>query len=96
MAALSAAQKTIGKIKAMLPNAITSGVVLQGQPVLYVPPEKLTTVATFLKHHTLTRCKQLIDITAVDVPTREKRFEVNFTIYLYTTPILTKIGHTKF
>ena len=32
----------------------------------------------FLKSHTGTRCKALMDITAVDVPTREKRFEVAY------------------
>jgi len=38
-----------------------------------VPP-----VLQFLRDHTSTRCKALMDVTAVDVPSREKRFEVAY------------------
>ncbi len=74
--AFTAAQKTLQSIKAMLPRLVTSGVVVAGEPTLYVEPANLPTVCDFLKSHTSTRCKALMDVTAVDVPTREKRFEV--------------------
>lgn len=70
------AQRTLSSIKGMLPRIVTGGVVIQGEPTLYVDPGNVPTVMNFLKNHTMTRCKQLIDVTAVDVPTREKRFEV--------------------
>ena len=60
----------------MLPRLVTSGVVVGGEPILYVEPRNLTTVMEFLKDHSGTRCKQLVDLTAVDVPSRVKRFEV--------------------
>ena len=60
----------------MLPKMITSGVVVNGEPILYCEPHHVTTVLTFLRDHSGTRCKQLTDLTAVDIPSREKRFEV--------------------
>lgn len=62
----------------MIPRLVTSGVVVGGEPILYVEPRNLPTVMSFLKDHSSTRCKQLIDVTGVDVPSREKRFEVAY------------------
>jgi len=62
----------------MLPRLVTSGVVVAGEPTLYVEPANVLTVCDFLKNHTGTRCKALMDVTAIDVPTREKRFEVAY------------------
>ena len=70
------AQKTISSIRNMLPRLVTGGVVIHGEPIIYTEPENVPPVLDFLKMHTGTRCKQLVDITAVDYPTREKRFEV--------------------
>jgi len=74
--AFTQAQRTLSSIRSMLPRLVTSGVVVAGEPTLYVEPANVLPVMDFLKSHTGTRCKQLMDITAVDVPTREKRFEV--------------------
>jgi NADH dehydrogenase (ubiquinone) Fe-S protein 3 len=74
--AFTTAQKTLQSIKSMLPRLVTSGVVVAGEPTLYVEPANVLTVCDFLKNHTGTRCKALMDVTAIDVPTREKRFEV--------------------
>ncbi|KAL1515275.1 hypothetical protein AB1Y20_001907 [Prymnesium parvum] len=70
------AQRTLSCIRNMLPRIVTTGVVIHGEPVLYVDPENVPPMLNFLKNHTMTRCKQLLDVTAVDVPTRPKRFEV--------------------
>ncbi|KAL3894109.1 MAG: hypothetical protein SGPRY_013897, partial [Prymnesium sp.] len=70
------AQRSLTAIRNMLPRLVTAGAVINGEPILYVDPEHVPPVLSFLKDHTMTRCKQLLDITAVDVPTREKRFEV--------------------
>ena len=72
------AQKALSSIRSMIPRLVTNGVVVANEPILYVPPANLPTVMTFLRDHSGTRCKALVDITAVDVPTREKRFEVAY------------------
>tara|TARA_B110001452_G_scaffold265474_1_gene270193 strand:+ start:5802 stop:6230 length:429 start_codon:yes stop_codon:yes gene_type:complete len=74
--AFTPAQTILSSIKAMIPRAITTGIVQNGEPILYVEPKDVPLTLTFLRDHTGTRCKQLLDITAVDVPAREKRFEV--------------------
>eukprot|EP00308_Calcidiscus_leptoporus_P023038 CAMPEP_0119355590 /NCGR_PEP_ID=MMETSP1334-20130426/4391_1 /TAXON_ID=127549 /ORGANISM="Calcidiscus leptoporus, Strain RCC1130" /LENGTH=177 /DNA_ID=CAMNT_0007369441 /DNA_START=101 /DNA_END=634 /DNA_ORIENTATION=- len=62
----------------MLPRIVTSGVVVAGEPILYTQPSHLPTLMQFLKDHSGTRCKQLTDVTAVDIPSRDKRFEVMY------------------
>lgn len=76
--AFTQAQKALSSIRSMIPRLVTSGVVVSGEPILYVDPPNVPPVMEFLKLHSGTRCKQLIDITAVDVPTRERRFEVAY------------------
>ena len=76
------AQRTLTSLRNMMPRLVTAGVVIQGEPILYVDPENLLPVMSFMKNHTMTRCKTLIDVTATDVPTREKRFEVRPTPFV--------------
>ena len=71
----TAAQRFIGNVRSMLPRLVNSGVVVNGEPILYCEPRAVPAVLTFLRDHSGTRCKQLSDLTAVDIPTREKRFE---------------------
>lgn len=70
------AQRIITSVRAMLPRVVTSGVVIAGEPILYCEPQSVPTLMTFLRDHSGTRCKQLSSITGVDVPSRDKRFEV--------------------
>lgn len=72
------AQKALTTIRSMIPRLVTSGVVVQNEPVLYVEPDNVPEVMQFLRDHSRTRCKALVDVTAVDVPSREKRFEVAY------------------
>jgi len=76
--AFTQAQRTLTSIRNMLPRLVTAGVVQHGEPVLYTDPHNVPAVMDFLKNHTGTRCKQMMDVTAVDMPTREKRFEVAY------------------
>jgi len=76
--AFSQAQKTLRSIRSMVPRLVTSGVVVKGEPVLYTEPQNVPPLMEFLRDHTGTRCKQLTTMTAQDVPTREKRFEVMY------------------
>ena len=74
--AFTGAQRVLTEVKSMLPRIVTSGVVIHGEPVLYVDPPHIPAIMEFLKGHSELRCKQLVDMTAVDVPSRDKRFEV--------------------
>tara|TARA_B100000795_G_scaffold145571_1_gene109049 strand:+ start:193 stop:636 length:444 start_codon:yes stop_codon:yes gene_type:complete len=74
--AFTPAQQILQSIKSLLPRIVTTGVVTHGEPIVYVEPKDVPIMLRFLRDHTGTRCKQLMDITAVDIPTREKRFEV--------------------
>ncbi len=44
---------------------------------LLIHPEGVIPVITFLKDHTLTQFKSIVDLTAMDVPARQYRFEVD-------------------
>ena len=43
---------------------------------VYIPPTAVLPVLTFLRDHTQCQYKSVMDITAVDYPTRNFRFEV--------------------
>ena len=59
-----------------LPSLIQKSSISKREICIYTTPESLVKLLTFLKFNTQTRYKTLIDITAVDFPDREKRFEV--------------------
>lgn len=49
-----------------------------------IHPEGVLPVLTFLRDHTTAQFRNLIDLTAVDVPTRQNRFEVTVLSSLVT------------
>jgi NADH:ubiquinone oxidoreductase subunit C len=57
-------------------NGPASSSVLYQEPTIYTTPENLVPLCYFLRDHVNTQFKCLIDITAVDFPEREHRFEV--------------------
>jgi NADH:ubiquinone oxidoreductase subunit C len=57
-------------------NGPASSSVLYQEPTIYTTPEHLVPLCYFLRDHVNTQFKCLIDITAVDFPEREQRFEV--------------------
>ena len=77
---------------ACLPKFIQQFTVWKDELSLYVAPSGLIPVVSFLKGHTAAEFTQLSDITAVDYPTREKRFEVvyNFLSIRYNSRIRVK------
>ena len=91
--AFTPAQQILQSIKSMLPRVMTTGVVTHGEPIVYVEPKDVPIMLRFLRDHTGTRCKQLVDITAVDIPTREKRFEVGHTPTPPHTPPVKRTTH---
>mmetsp|Transcript_9944 Transcript_9944/g.12404 ORF Transcript_9944/g.12404 Transcript_9944/m.12404 type:complete len:296 (+) Transcript_9944:196-1083(+) len=47
-----------------------------GKITVYTDAENIGRILNFLKNHTMTQCKVLTDMTAVDYPMKEQRFEV--------------------
>ncbi|TKA68576.1 NADH-ubiquinone oxidoreductase 30.4 kDa subunit, mitochondrial [Cryomyces minteri] len=59
-----------------LPKYIQQYSVWKDELTIYIPPSGVIPVFTFLKYHTAAEFTQVTDITAVDYPTRDQRFEV--------------------
>lgn len=51
-----------------------------GEYIIKVPASQLSKLVFFLKHHSLSQYRQLIDISAVDYPERKYRFEVFYNL----------------
>lgn len=63
-------------IVAALENEVIGSAIAYGELTLDVRADTIVKVMTFLRDNQECRFKQLIDITAVDYPAREKRFDV--------------------
>jgi NADH dehydrogenase (ubiquinone) Fe-S protein 3 len=59
-----------------LPKFIQQFSVLKDELTLYVAPSAVIPVLTFLRDHSQCQFKALMDISGVDFPERDKRFEV--------------------
>src|SRR6266403_3735060 len=82
--AMSEALNNLGaKIVAGLGGAATDHKVAFGQLTVNVQPDRIVDVVKFLRDDPGCRFVSLIDVTAVDYPGREKRFEV---IYHFLSP----------
>ena len=60
-----------------LPKHVQQFSVYKDELTLYVPPQSIIPTMTFLRDHTQCQYKAVMDITAVDYPTRANRFEVS-------------------
>jgi NADH-quinone oxidoreductase subunit C len=65
-----------GYITAALPQDVVATEVALGELVVRARPSALVKVLTFLRDDSNCQFKVLLDITAVDYPEREERFEV--------------------
>mgnify|MGYP006117790613 CR=1 FL=1 len=63
-----------------LPSTISTVQVSSGELVIIVPHTLVYQLLFFLKNHTTTQYKILADMTAVDFPEKEKRFEVVYNL----------------
>ncbi|KAH3679288.1 hypothetical protein WICMUC_001112 [Wickerhamomyces mucosus] len=59
-----------------LPKYIQKFSVWKDELVIYIAPTAVIPVISFLKNHTTTQFKTIVDITAVDYPSRTNRFDV--------------------
>jgi NADH dehydrogenase (ubiquinone) Fe-S protein 3 len=60
-----------------LPKFVQQFSVYKDELTLYTAPSGIIPVITFLRDHHQCQYKSVMDITAVDVPTRSQRFEVS-------------------
>ena len=56
---------------------------IQGESVVKIPVSLIKIFFTFIKNHTSTNFSQLIDITALDHPERQSRFELVYQLISY-------------
>jgi len=63
-----------------LPKYIQQFSVWKDELVIYIPPAAVIPVFSFLKYNTAAEFTQVSDITAVDFPTRDQRFEVVYNL----------------
>ena len=63
-----------------VPKWVKSCEIVNNELMITVYPDFVAPMCHFLKKNTLTRCSQLIDITAVDYPDRENRFTVVYNL----------------
>ena len=75
---LSFAKKEADHLFVVLPRFIQQFSVYKDELTFYVAPAGLIPTMTFLRDHTLTQFKVLMDISGADYPTRSQRFEVNY------------------
>ncbi|HWE79034.1 MAG TPA: NADH-quinone oxidoreductase subunit C, partial [Pseudolabrys sp.] len=72
-------------IKSALPGAVTAHEVRQGELTLAGNAADIVRIASFLRDDPACQFINLIDITAIDWPSREKRFDV---VYHFLSPRL--------
>jgi len=59
-----------------MPKYIQQFSVWKDELTIYIPPSGVIPVVSFLKYNTAAEFTQVTDVTCVDFPTREKRFEI--------------------
>ncbi|KAK9371032.1 hypothetical protein V1509DRAFT_615563 [Lipomyces kononenkoae] len=67
-------------VMAALPKFVQKFSVWKDELTLYVGPSAIIPVLTFLRDHTAAQYKAVMDITAVDYPTRSHRFDVVYNL----------------
>ncbi len=72
-------------IKAALPGAVTGSSVAFDELTLAIEASRIVEIATYLKTDPALRFVSFIDVTAVDYPGREKRFDV---VWHFLSPTL--------
>ena len=63
-----------------LPKYIQQFSVWKDELTIYIPPSGVIPVISFLKYHSAAEYTMIVDITAVDYPTRDQRFEVIYNL----------------
>lgn len=69
------------RVRETFPEAITARHAFRGDETVVLRPETLVAVATWLRDDAATDFDFLMDLTAVDFPDRDPRFEVVYHLY---------------
>lgn len=85
-------QQFIKSLTKSVPKWIEYSILSKKEIIFFVYPQYILPFSFFLRDHINTQCKQLMDITAIDYPTRAQRFEViyNFLSVEYNSRIRVK------
>lgn len=73
-------KELLDHLEAALPQAVDRAEEIRGELILWTGRERLVQLATFLRDDPNSLFKQLLDVTAVDYPEREQRFEVVYNL----------------
>ena len=73
-------EKFVHSLILSVPQWISQATLQKNEMSVSIHPQYLLPFFTFLKNHTQTQYKVLIDVTAVDYPSREQRFEVVYNL----------------
>ena len=73
----------LDELQKKFPGAISEAVIFRNMPSLTVAKENLVAMCEFLKSDEGGEYKLLTDLTAVDYPKREKRFELVYHLYSF-------------
>lgn len=73
-------KELVDLLEVSLPGAVTHAEEFRGELILWTDQEHLVSLATFLRDNPNALFKQLMDVTAVDYPQREQRFEVVYNL----------------
>jgi NADH-quinone oxidoreductase subunit C len=76
------AKSLVDLIARTFPEAIVENTSFRGDETLVLRPESWRTVASFLRDDPRSLCDMLVDLTCVDFPDRDPRFEV--VVHLYS------------
>lgn len=71
-------------LKATYPNLISATEIIGNEMILHTGPQAIVELLTVLRDNENCLCKTLADITAVDFPQRELRFEIVYQLLSYT------------
>ncbi|MEZ4374883.1 MAG: NADH-quinone oxidoreductase subunit C [Polyangiaceae bacterium] len=74
-------QRVVEQVKKQFPGAVLESHSQHGDDTIVVDPSKWAEIAQFLKENPKTSMEMLTDLTAVDYPEREPRFEVVAHLY---------------
>src|SRR5215469_1904076 len=71
------------KIEGALPGAVSGHAIALGELTIHAAPADIVKVVTFLRDDPSCQFVNIVDVTAVDWPSREKRFDV---VYHFLSP----------
>lgn len=70
----------LNSLVSTLPKWILKAELSKNESILYIPSEFISNILCYLKHHTNTRYRVLVDVCGVDYPSRKERFEVVYNL----------------